>query len=171
MLILLDNTLKLKQIKSIAKINKIKLERKNKKVLLYEINYLKKIIFIQRNLRKKLMKSNICPITLMPLKYPFISLRTKSGHFCYYQLNEFSMYIIKSKKWENPETREPIPLYKMREISEMNKYYHKKSIIKEPCENHITTTLLGESFIEYINTIMTYSVLTEDNINTIIYHQ
>jgi hypothetical protein len=175
MLILFTNSLKMKQIKAIAKINKIKMSRKNKKILLYEINYIKKVIFIQRNLRKTLMKTDICPITLMPLKYPFVSLVTSSGHFCYYQLYEFSMYIIKSKKWENPITREVIPNNKMKEISDLSKYYHKRPIIKNvrTINTNVRTTdtnliLLGRSIIEYVETLMNYEELTLEHINTVI---
>lgn len=155
---------------SICKILKIKKYSKlNKLNILNKINELKAVIYIQNVFRKKINNDDemTCPITLLPLKYPFISIKN-GNKFRYYSLNEFIEYLNKSlDDFRDPFTRELLTDSTLKQIDSLIKFYKinnffsKKSWkkkINSRAEYLTITTCLNE----ILNNIFLQNVLTID---------
>ena len=108
MLILYNNNNSVSHLKKLCKIFKIKqFSHLNKKTLIYQVNFIKCIKFIQMIFRSKIMKDNKCPITYDDLTYPFISIKNYST-FRYYSLDGLINYYNYSKDFRDPFTKEKL---------------------------------------------------------------
>jgi len=95
-MILINNNFKIKNLRIIAKLNKIhNYSKLNKIDLLNIINCTKAAIIIQTFFRKKNNAELICPLSFENLKYPFICIQNLNK-FRYYSLEEFIIYLNKS---------------------------------------------------------------------------
>lgn len=127
MLIVFSTIFSLPAIKRIIKINNIKrVFRLNKSQLLLILNNHKCATFIQKQLRKKIMTETVCPISLEPLKYPFISIKIKNK-FNYYDFNTIIHYFNKRNDFRDPLTRASISDKKINEINKLITYFYNKN--------------------------------------------
>jgi hypothetical protein len=76
------------------------------------------------------MIDNICPISLEPLKYPFISIKVCNDKFKYYNFKSLVDYFKNTGDFRDPITRIDIPDYKIVEINSLMSYYFKKKNLK-----------------------------------------
>jgi len=130
MLIQYSNKLTIKNIRSIAKLNKIKyISAFNKINAIKLINDYKASTLIQKHFRKKLMRENICPISHEILKYPFISIKINEKFF-YYDFHTFITYVNVSGDTRDPVTRENISDRKLQDINKLIRYYYGKNTNK-----------------------------------------
>ena len=178
MLILYSNVNKINHLQKICKIYKLKNYSKiNKAKLIYFINCYKSASYIQMVFRNKHMVSDVCPITLETLEYPFISLKNEKI-FRYYSLEGLIGYYNSSRDFRDPITKKEITNKKIQEINTIAKFYKKKQINRRRtisvvrrtelltilcCLNDIVNNIMSTSEIntEYIENyaipqIMTY---------------
>ena len=128
MLIQYSNVYKINNLKRLCKINNLKNYSKlNKQDLLILINSYKSVCYIQKFIRNKWIDSEVCPITLDSLEYPFISLKNKN-RFRYYSVDGLVGYYNSSKDFRDPFTKEVISAKKIQEINTIAKFYKKKQI-------------------------------------------
>ena len=124
MLIKFNSSLSYKVLKKICKVNKIKYVSKcNKSQLLNKLNDFKTVTYIQRHFRKKMMKDDICNISLGKLRYPFISIKV-DRFFFYYDFDSFINYLEKTDNFSDPCTRVKITDKKITEINKLILYYY-----------------------------------------------
>lgn len=127
MLIKFSNTISLIAIRRLVKINNIKRVFKlNKSQLLLILNKHKCATYIQKQLRKKIMTESTCPISLEPLKYPFISVKI-NDKFNYYDFNTIIQYFNKRNDFRDPLTRTFISDKKINEINKLIIYYYNRN--------------------------------------------
>jgi hypothetical protein len=131
-MILINNNFKIKNLKIIAKLNKIhNYSKLNKIDLLNIINCTKAAIIIQTFFRKKNNAELICPLSFENLKYPFICIQNLNK-FRYYSLEEFIIYLNKSNNdFRDPFTREQIPNHIILYIENMIKYYKLNKLLSK----------------------------------------
>lgn len=169
MLIKYSNLYKLSNLKKICKIYQFKnYSRLNKEDLLYKINSYKAICYIQKNFRRKWIETEVCPITLESLEYPFISLKNKN-RFRYYSIDGIIGYYNSTKDYRDPFTKDVISSDKIKEINTIAKFYKKKRINISNRPNMSTqrrTELLTIlcCLNDIINNIMSTSVITSEYI-------
>lgn len=169
MLIQYSNVYKIANLKNLCKINNLKNYSKlNKQNLIYHINSFKAVRFIQKFMRKKWIGSEVCPITLDTLEYPFISLKNQNK-FRYYSLEGIVGYYNSSKDFRDPFTKEAIEPKKIKEINGIAKFYRKKQInitqrnsISIQRRTELLTILCCLNDI--INNIMSTTVITSEYI-------
>lgn len=169
MLIQYSNVYKIANLKNLCKINHLKNYSKlNKQNLIYHINSFKAVRFIQKFMRKKWIGSEVCPITLDFLEYPFISLKNQNK-FRYYSLEGIVGYYNSSKDFRDPFTKEAIEPKKIKEINGIAKFYRKKQInisqrnsISIQRRTELLTILCCLNDI--INNIMSTTVITSEYI-------
>lgn len=169
MLIQYSNVYKIANLKNLCKINHLKNYSKlNKENLIYHINCFKAVRFIQKFMRKKWIGSEVCPITLDSLEYPFISLKNQNK-FRYYSLEGIVGYYNSSKDFRDPFTKEAIEPKKIKEINGIAKFYRKKQInisqrnsISIQRRTELLTILCCLNDI--INNIMSTTVITSEYI-------
>lgn len=169
MLIQYSNLFKIANLKKLCKLNNIKNYSKlNKFDLINRINSFKAVCFIQKFMRKKWIDSDVCPITLDVLEYPFISLKNKNK-LRYYSLEGIVEYYNSSKDFRDPFTKENIELKKIKEINSIAKFYKKKQInisqrhnISLQRRTELLTILCCLNDI--INNIMSTTVITSEYI-------
>ncbi len=131
-MILINNNFRIKNLKIIAKLNKIhNYSKLNKIDLLNIINCTKAAIIIQTFFRKKNNAELICPLSFENLKYPFICIQNLNK-FRYYSLEEFIIYLNKSNNdFRDPFTREQIPNHIILYIENMIKYYKLNKLLSK----------------------------------------
>ena len=131
-MILINNNFKIKNLRIIAKLNKIhNYSKLNKIDLLNIINCTKAAIIIQTFFRKKNNAELICPLSFENLKYPFICIQNLNK-FRYYSLEEFIIYLNKSNNdFRDPFTREQIPNHIILYIENMIKYYKLNKLLSK----------------------------------------
>lgn len=169
MLIQYSNFYNLQTLKNVCKINRLKYYSKlNKPALINYINSFKAVSFIQKFMRRKWIDSDVCPITLDTLEYPFISLKNKNK-LRYYSLDGLIGYYNSSKDFRDPFTKEAITPQKIQEINTIAKFYKKKQINVSQRSNislqrrtELLTILCCLNDI--INNIMSTAILTSDYI-------
>lgn len=169
MLIQYCNLYKINNLKRVCKINKLKNYSKlNKSELLYHINSYKAVSYIQKHIRSKWIDSEVCPITLESLVYPFISLKNKNK-FRYYSIDGIIGYYNTSKDFRDPFTKETIKSEKIKEINNIAKFYKKKQInisqrgnVSIQRRTELLTILCCLNDI--VNNIMSTSVITSEYI-------
>ena len=169
MLIQYSNLYKIDNLKKVCKLNGLRNYSKLKKnELIYHINSYKAVCFIQKFIRNKWIDSEVCPITLDSLEYPFISLKNKS-RFRYYSLDGIIGYYNSTKDFRDPFTKETIPVEKINEINRIAKFYKKKQInisqrpnISLQRRTELLTILCCLNDI--INNIMSTQVITSEYI-------
>jgi len=128
MLILYSNVNKINHLQKICKIYKLKnYSKMNKARLIYFINYYKSASYIQKVFRNKHMISDVCPITLETLEYPFISLKNEKI-FRYYSVEGLIGYYNSSRDFRDPITKKEITSKKIQEINNIARFYKKKQI-------------------------------------------
>jgi len=71
-----------------------------KKIKTYE-----SILKIQKWFRKKLIKDNVCPITLEKVTYPCFCFCPTKDVFIYYNLNDLRSYLLSTGNFIDPKTR------------------------------------------------------------------
>jgi len=132
MLILYNKIFYKKNLINIVKLYNINnFSKLNKDQLIDIINKNKSAIYIQRIFRKKLNDEQTCPITLLNLKYPFVSIKN-NNKFIYYSLKEFVEYLNKcSDDFRDPCTRELLNDNCLRQIENLIKYYKIKKIFSK----------------------------------------
>lgn len=158
MLIQYSNLYKIANLKNICKINHLKnYSRLTKPLLINHINYFKAVCFIQKFMRKKWIGSEVCPITLDSLEYPFISLKNKNK-LRYYSLEGLVGYYNNSKDFRDPFTKEVIGSEKIKEINSIAKFYKKKQI---------NVTQRGNTSIQRRTELLTILCCLNDIINNI----
>lgn len=169
MLIQYSNVYKINNLKQLCKINNLKNYSKlNKQDLLILINSYKSVCYIQKFIRNKWIDSEVCPITLDSLEYPFISLKNKN-RFRYYSVDGLVGYYNSSKDFRDPFTKEVISAKKIQEINTIAKFYKKKQINISQ-RNNISLQRRTELLTilcclnDIINNIMSTSVLTSEYI-------
>ena len=169
MLIQYSNVYKINNLKRLCKINNLKNYSKlNKQDLLILINSYKSVCYIQKFIRNKWIDSEVCPITLDSLEYPFISLKNKN-RFRYYSVDGLVGYYNSSKDFRDPFTKEVISAKKIQEINTIAKFYKKKQINISQ-RNNISLKRRTELLTilcclnDIINNIMSTSVLTPEYI-------
>jgi hypothetical protein len=169
MLILYSIIYTLPILKKICKINKIKNYSKLNKIDILEIlNKHKSASYIQKNLRNKLMPSELCPITFDLLQYPFISIKNNKI-FRYYSLDGLINYYNVSKDYRDPFTKENISTHKINEINSLAKFYKKKQILL-PSRRSVNSQRRTELLTilccinDVVNNIMSTTQLTSDYI-------
>lgn len=129
MLILYSSKFNLSSLRNLCKLYMIKNCSKYKKMELLEIlNTYKSVCYIQKFVRRKLMISDECPITLEKLVYPFVSLKNNKT-FRYYSLDGVIDYYNATKDFRDPFTKEEIKTNKIVEINKVAKFYKRKPII------------------------------------------
>lgn len=158
-----------KTLKRLAQIKKIKSRNLNKSKLIEKLKKITCVVLIQKFFRKLNSIPEICPITLEPLVYPFVSIKNPNGHFNYYSLKGLTDFYIKSKKFICPNTRYEISFYKIKEITELYSFYYKKKLKTTPIntnkkESPLELLWLGRTLIEYSEGIPNLN-LTADTIN------
>ena len=117
-------------IKKLIKINNIKRVFKfNKSQLLTILNKHKCATFIQARLRQKIMTDETCPISLEPLKYPFVSIKI-NDKFNYYDFNTIIEYFNKRNDFRDPLTRVLISDKKINEMNKLIIYYYNRNTNK-----------------------------------------
>ena len=62
---------------------------------------------IQRFIRTKLGISQICPITLEPVRYPLFAYKLQNNKFIYYNLQQLSDFLVTTGDFRDPKTRLP----------------------------------------------------------------
>jgi len=130
MLIKFTTIFPLINIKRLVRINKIRrVFRFNKGHLLSILNRHKCATFIQKYLRKKIMRETTCPISLEPLNYPFISIKI-NDKFNYYDFNTIIDYFNTINDFRDPLTRVLISDKKINEINKLIIYYYNKNTNK-----------------------------------------
>ena len=129
MLILYSSKFKLSVLRNLCKLYMIKnCSKYNKIELLKILNIYKSTCYIQNWVRRKLMISDECPITLEKLVYPFVSLKNNKI-FRYYSLDGIVDYYNATKDFRDPFTKEEIKTHKIVEINKVAKFYKRKPII------------------------------------------
>tara|TARA_B100000963_G_C22633171_1_gene676087 strand:- start:3775 stop:4455 length:681 start_codon:yes stop_codon:yes gene_type:complete len=125
MLIKFNDSLNLKTIKNICKINGIKkVYNYNKMDMLNHLNKYKSVVKIQREFRKKTMRSETCPISLEVLKYPFVSFKINNV-FVYYDFNTLIKYFNRIEDIIDPLTRQKLNYKSINYLNDMIRYYYK----------------------------------------------
>lgn len=169
MLIQYSSVYKINNLKRLCKINNLKNYSKlNKHDLLNLINTYKSVCYIQKFIRNKWIDSEVCPITLDSLEYPFISLKNKN-RFRYYSIDGLVGYYNSSKDFRDPFTKETITPEKIKEINNIAKFYKKKQINVSQ-RNNISLQRRTELLTilcclnDIINNIMSTSVITSEYI-------
>lgn len=169
MLIQYSNLYKLPNLKNLCKINHLKNYSKlNKPQLINHINSFKAVCFIQQFMRRKWIGTEVCPITLDSLEYPFISLKNKNK-LRYYSLDGLIGYYNSSKDFRDPFTKETIVPEKIKEINTLAKFYKKKQINVSQ-RNNISLQRRTELLTilcclnDIINNIMSTAVITSEYI-------
>ena len=158
-----------KTLKRLAQIKKIKSKNLNKSKLIEKLKEITSVLIIQKFFRKQNSIPDICPITLEPLVYPFVSIKNPNGHFNYYSLKGLTDFYIKSKKFICPNTRYEISFYKIKEITELYSFYYKKKLKTSTVntnkkESPLELLWLGRTLMEYSEGIPNLN-LTTDTIN------
>jgi hypothetical protein len=108
-------------------------------------------------MRKKWIGSEVCPITLDSLEYPFISLKNKNK-LRYYSLEGLVGYYNSSKDFRDPFTKDVIGSEKIKEINSIAKFYKKKQI---------NVTQRGNTSIQRRTELLTILCCLNDIINNI----
>jgi len=159
MLIKFNLLLSYRILKKLCKINKIKYVSKcNKFQLLNKLNDFKTVTYIQRHFRKKLIKDDICKISLEKLRYPFISIKINKFFF-YYDFNTFINYLEKTDNFIDPCTRVKITDKKIIEINKLILYYYGQNTTKVI----VSPTMQRDVELNIITYCM-YDIITELNI-------
>ena len=158
MLIKFSSIFTYKKLRELCKINKIKyISKFNKIQLLNKLNDHKIITYIQRRLRKKLMKNDTCAISYEKIIYPFISIKVKDFFF-YYDFNNFVNYLNKTEIFKDPCTRCDITDRKINEINKLILYYYGNNTTKVI----ISPTMKLDVELNIITYCM-YDIITELN--------
>lgn len=124
---------------------------------------------IQRSLRVKLMKYNICPITHDFLKYPFVSIRHPNGHFNYYSLDGLCHWFIKNKEYTCPNTRFILSTEKVIEIDNMYYYYRRKRFLSTPKKyTDLDISFVGTYLLNFTIGLENMRIITKEIIDDII---
>ena len=169
MLIQYSNLFKLNNLKNLCKINQIKNYSKlNKSQLINRLNSVKAVCLIQQVLRRKWIGSDVCPITLESLEYPFVTLKNKNK-LRYYSIDGLIGYYNNSKDFRDPFTKEDISYEKIKEINTVAKFYKRKQI---NTSRRTTVSLQRRTELltilcclnDIINNIMSTPVITSDYI-------
>ena len=127
MRIIYTNLFHVKNLRKMAILNNLKFySHLNKDNLLKLLKTHKNVTYIQRLFRTKLMIDEYCPISLEPLKYPFISIRVYNK-FNYYDFKTLVNYFLKTKDFRDPMTRLEITDKKLDEINKIISHYSKKN--------------------------------------------
>lgn len=168
MLILYNKLFKRKNLINVCKILKIKnYSNLNKQDIIDLINQYKSVIYIQYFIRKKYNDDMTCPITLMDLKYPFISIKN-SNTFRYYSLYEFIEYLNKcNDDLRDPFTRELLSDSTLKQIDTLIKHFKiKNTITKRSWRRKINSRAefltITSCLNDALNKIFTYSELSVD---------
>lgn len=170
MLIQYSPIFKIYNIKNLCKIYGIKNYSKlNKSALLELINLFKAVCYIQKFIRNKWINSEVCPITLESLEYPFVSLKN-TNRFRYYSIDGIINYYNSSKDFRDPFTKEPISSTKIQEINKLAKFYKKKTISVAqrgrtiPLQRRTELLTILCCLNDIINNIMSTTIITQDYI-------
>lgn len=154
------------RLRRIAKLNSLKNTSKLKKnEILNVINIHKNVSYIQREFRKKTMIDKTCPISLEPLKYPFICIKVYNDKFKYYNFKALVDYLKNSRDFRDPITRMDIPDYKIAEINTLMNYYFKGKNTKglysknmEITAEYLTLSTCVNNLFEELNNMETIPI-------------
>jgi len=170
MLIQYSKNSKVNDLKRLCKIYYLKNYSKLTKPLLLElINSFKAVMYIQKYLRDKWINSEVCPITLDSLEYPFISLKNEN-RFRYYSIDGIINYYNSSRDFRDPFTKETISSKKIQEINKIAKFYKKKQInISQrgrnmPLQRRTELLTILCCLNDIINNVMSTTVITQEYI-------
>ena len=169
MLIKFNLLLSYKVLKNLFKINKIKYVSKcNKFQLLNKLNDFKTVTYIQKNFRKKLMKDDICNISLEKLRYPFISIKVDKFFF-YYDFDNFINYLEKTDNFIDPCTRVQITDKKITEINKLILYYYGQNttriIISPTMQRDVELNIITYCMYDIIKELNTLEQITVSDLD------
>ena len=169
MLIKFNLLLSYKVLKNLCKINKIKYVSKcNKFQLLNKLNDFKTVTYIQKNFRKKLMKDDICNISLEKLRYPFISIKVDKFFF-YYDFDNFINYLEKTDNFIDPCTRVQITDKKITEINKLILYYYGQNttriIISPTMQRDVELNIITYCMYDIIKELNTLEQITVSDLD------
>ena len=158
MLIKFNSVLTCKKLRRLCKINGVKfISRCNKLQIIHRLNKHKTATYIQRCFRKRLMKSESCPISHEKITYPFVSIKLGTFFF-YYDFITFIKYLSRSQDFRDPCTRAHITDKKLNEINKLIVYYHGHNTSKIL----ISPTMIRDIELNII-TYCLYDIITELN--------
>lgn len=158
MLIKFNSFFTCKKLLKLCKINRVKfISNFNKGQIINRLNTHKTVSYIQRFYRKKLMKSEYCPISYEKIVYPFISIKLGSFFF-YYDFLTFIKYLGNCGDFRDPCTRISITDTKINEINKLIIYYHGKNTSK----TLISPTMVYDNELNII-TFCLYDIIKELN--------
>jgi hypothetical protein len=162
MIIKFTESLSIKTLKKIAKINGLKyIHKLNKSVIIDYLNLNKSVQCIQRHFRSKCMTDNICPISMEKLKYPFIVIKSNNT-FHYYDFNTIVKYFLTTRDFRDPLTRECVKDEKIQYINRLIRYYYGSKTNKLLWTNSMIKMAEFRNILLNLNNLVSEVMNTDD---------
>lgn len=153
-----NESLKVRTLKKLCKLRKISGYTKlSKNSLIKTINKHNAAIKIQNFFRKKLIKDNVCPISMNKINYPCWAFKPQnSNFFIYYNLPDIINYLLSSGDFRDPKTREQYTKKNIQELESLRKKFKIKGSLEaakknsEKRKNNEDTLLAIERYLDEI---------------------